>query len=631
MEGLTIFDTPAYQLYFEAVRADIEDDLGFVLTEEVLSEERGDKLGFTDRMRWSSCKASLKFLADDTLDAIIEARYSDGAERINQSRKQKVKMVKEIADELPRATKWKIIHGQSAELMDMKAKPAHIASATGLGAAAISGAVMAAMGICSITAAPILGAIGLGGLACHGIAAAIARAKHKKANMLRKDQIARILLNDLDLDNKYTHNQDGTITYGGMLRKLKESYVAKPEDELLYFHNGFALVEDAPMHVRNVSAEEFVIKNIRQKILSEAAPQYDPVEILRAMGVGAIRPYNGMPLNKFIIANLIPGPDMDAIMGETGDYGILISACLGDDDIQTTFKEIKKELKNEPPNENALIKLKDDMQQRIYAIAQRLAPKSEQIAESAEMMEESFLGVAGAIALGTFVGVGITKAIGALARWIKNRKQDKKYAREQKNAAARGENYVEINNGGDGLTINIGDSMPSSKTVRTPYNPYKRDADDPEMPKYRSGKKVDINKFLKQLEPLYKIIDETEEGILLDLGKGEVKAITLYDPDEIRGTYFEYTFEKGVNQYYQIGEDDMGDIVAFCPQAADNLYIVNVEDILSVDQIDGLKYFRLCGGGLEPGYAIGSIKELKFKSASMYDPALDKDVDVKIV
>ena len=618
MSNISIFDTAGYRLFCEAMRAEIETDLGCVLTEEVLTEGK-----FIDRLRWASCRASLKFLDEDTLNTIILARYSDGEERIKAPRKQKVRMVRDIADELPENTKWKIIHGHAAEYIDMKANKAHVASAAGLGTVAVAGAAMAAMGICSITAAPILGAIGIGGLICHGTAAAIARARNKKANTLRRDQIAAILTNELDLNQKYTHNQDGTITFGGMMRKLKESYIYKPTDELLYFDNGFALLEDAPMSIRRVSAEEYVIKNIRHKILMEATQQYDPVAVLELMGSRALRPYNGMPFNKFIIANLIPGEDMDAIMGEAGDYGILINACLGDDAIQHTFKEIKKELKAETPNSNAMEKLRGDLEARILTLAQRLAPQSEQIAESVEMMHESFLGAAAVVGVGTLAAIGISKAIGALARWIKNRKKDKNYIKEQKVAAAKGDNYVTFSgNGSPELTITIGDDNSSS--------PYRRDPDDPDLPKYRNGKKVGLEDFLKQLDRLYQIIDSTGEGILLDKGMDDKVAITLYSPDEIRHTFFEYEFDKGINRYYQIGEDDIGDIICFCPQAADTLYIVDIEDMVAIHDVKGLKRFKLCGGGMSQGYAIGTIRELKFKKATMFDPAVDKDVEVKI-
>ena len=115
------------------------DEEGFNLNEEVLDEGK-----FLNNIRWKLAKYALKFLKEETIDEIIKGYYGEekAKEKLSLKKKEKVKIVREIADRLPDEKKDQVANNEAARKLE---RSGILSAAGGIAVAGLAagGAVLA--------------------------------------------------------------------------------------------------------------------------------------------------------------------------------------------------------------------------------------------------------------------------------------------------------------------------------------------------------------------------------------------------------------------------------------------------------------------------------------------------------
>lgn len=110
------------------------DEEGFDLNEEVLTEGKN-----LNKLRWKLAKYALKFLKEETIDEIIKGYYGEekAKEKLSLKKKEKVKIVREIADKLPDEKKDQVANNEAARKLE---RSGILSAAGGIAVAGIAGA-----------------------------------------------------------------------------------------------------------------------------------------------------------------------------------------------------------------------------------------------------------------------------------------------------------------------------------------------------------------------------------------------------------------------------------------------------------------------------------------------------------
>ena len=138
LEGYNQYcDEQIYQYIVEQFRIYLQSE-GIELTEDMLQEGK-----ILNSIRWKLAKFSLRFLKEKAIDEFLLAYYSDknnkptekGKEWVKKSKKEKVKKLRELADNLKPEEKDKITNSEAAKQLEKKAVVSGVfAGISGIGA-----------------------------------------------------------------------------------------------------------------------------------------------------------------------------------------------------------------------------------------------------------------------------------------------------------------------------------------------------------------------------------------------------------------------------------------------------------------------------------------------------------------
>ena len=116
------------------------------LTEGYLSEEILTEGKILNAIRWKLAKFSLRFLKESAIDEFLKAYYTDkdgklapkGKEWLGKSKKEKIKKMKDLADNLKDEEKQKVVNSEAAKQCEKQALRSGIFAGISAGTAAIA-------------------------------------------------------------------------------------------------------------------------------------------------------------------------------------------------------------------------------------------------------------------------------------------------------------------------------------------------------------------------------------------------------------------------------------------------------------------------------------------------------------